>query len=137
MILILLYISYYDLINYQIEDKALYLIIIYHIFSPNVFSFLIISVFMKLFYWLVNRIYSRSFGYGDVKLISVLSLGLHIKSAFLMIMLSFFIASIYIIVTKKIKGQIAFAPFISISYIIVCSLIKHNISYFFIGHSLM
>ncbi len=134
MILILLYISYFDILNYRIEDRAIYLIFIYHILCPNVFSFVIVTVFMNIFYYFTNKIYPDSFGYGDVKLMSVLSLGLSLQEAFFMIVGSFFIASVYIIVSKKIKGQIAFAPFISLSYIIVYYLIKHNIGHFFICH---
>ncbi len=119
MIFILLYISAYDILHYRIEDKMLLLIAVYFMFFGNVYSFILISIVMNLFYYIVNYFFSDSFGYGDVKLFSVLAMGMNVFDAFLMVALSFLLASCYILLLRKIKGRIAFAPFICFSFYIV------------------
>ncbi len=132
MILFLLFICIFvvDVYDKIIPDILIILVVmilfyctddVYHSIRTVILTFLILNAI----YFLLKIIYGKvMFGYGDVKLLSGISINLHINITEI-VFFAFFTSLIYIVLLFLIKKRISleeeipFAPFILISYYIV------------------
>lgn len=101
-------------------------------FPGNLWQAGLVAAFWIVFYFIVNLVKKDSFGFGDVELFAVLSLGTGIIGSLFTVMFSSLIAiAVYIIINltkgKKFDGKarLPFGPFIAIgAYIVILFLDK-------------
>lgn len=142
---ILISVSFIDLKLYIIPNKLIILGFIY-IFIYN----LILSFLYKDIYYIINLfinlsisglpilflivIFKGSLGAGDMKLTSIIGSFLGYKTSFVIIIISFMIASVFSIVSiilkrLSLKSKVPLAPFIAVSTFLTCFFIE-EISHF-------
>ncbi|NLP22760.1 MAG: prepilin peptidase [Erysipelotrichaceae bacterium] len=138
---IFLYLNYKNYLFFQLLFIALYLasfVDIKHKEIPDLSIFIIIFIIiyfkyhqnylLSIYIVIIGSIlsYLNLIGFGDIKLLSVLSYFIDLNNFILALFISSFSTLLYLILTKQYKkgAVIYFAPFISISYFIIILIVS-------------
>lgn len=125
ILLILIYISIEDIYSYEINPKLqiiLLSLITFNVIKDYKYFNFLYSILIVLIYHLIYFLLKKGIGYGDIKLLSILSLNLDFIESINLFLYTFIFAgffAIYLLITKKAnrKSKLALAPYISLSYI--------------------
>lgn len=125
IVLILIFIAIEDILTFEINEKLQFILLFVTIIRlvPNfliknlLFSFFLILIYHVIYYFLQNGL-----GYGDIKLLSILSLNIDLLDGVYLFSYTFIYAgffAIYLLVAKKVnrKSKLALAPFICLAYV--------------------
>ena len=123
VVVLLLLVSYLDIFIRRIPDVACFLLLLFSLarcMSGVVENGLLGWITGSVIVITTYIVSSRSLGEGDVKMISVLSMGIGFPGIISLMSISCLLSIMTFHILKKRKVQtIPFAPLISISYIIV------------------
>lgn len=130
--LFLLVFALFDITTFTLPLHMLVILLLtsFYITHINLFPFLIVTSILHLLF-LINR---NAIGYGDILLLSILSLIVPFNLFKLIFLLSFVIGGCFalflLLVTRNLKFKLPFIPFIFSAYNIAIFIYQYNGGYF-------
>ncbi|WP_069996310.1 prepilin peptidase [Staphylococcus caeli] len=130
--LFLLVFALFDITTYTIPLHMLAVLLFTSIYIThlNIFPFIIVTIILHTLF-LINR---KSIGYGDILLLSLLSLILPFNLFKLTFLLTFLLGGVFalftLFVTRNLKYKLPFIPFIFIAYNIAFFIYQYTGGYF-------
>ncbi len=130
--LFLLVFSLFDITTYTLPLHMLIILLLtsFYITQIKLFPFLIVTTILHLFFF-INR---NAIGYGDILLLSILSLIIPFDLFRLIFLLSFIIGGCFalflLLITRNLKCKLPFIPFVFIAYNIAFCIYHFTGGYF-------